>query len=234
MTPTRSTPRSRDAQRVDRSADAHLLQDDDRQRRAEQGRTPRRRTARRSATRRSRDARALGWKHPPFEIPRGDLRGLERARARRGARRRSGTKRSRAIATAHPELAAEFARRIARRAAGDLERDGDARSSHAQDAKGGDHRHAQGFAERDRGLAPALPELIGGSADLTGSDFTIWSGSTPVTHDAPGQLHQFRRARVRDGAIANGIALHGGSSRTAPRSSRFPTTRATRCGWRRS
>ena len=59
-------------------------------------------------------------------------------------------------------------------------------------------------------FAPLLPELIGGSADLTGSVFTNWSGSTVVTRDAPGNYIYFGVREFGMSAIANGLALHGG------------------------
>ncbi len=58
--------------------------------------------------------------------------------------------------------------------------------------------------------AKALPELLGGSADLTGSVFTNWSGSVPVTRNAPGNYVHFGVREFGMSAIANGVALHGG------------------------
>ncbi len=59
-------------------------------------------------------------------------------------------------------------------------------------------------------LAPALPELIGGSADLTGSVFTDWSGSKAVTRTEAGNYLNFGVREFAMCAIANGLALHGG------------------------
>jgi transketolase len=59
-------------------------------------------------------------------------------------------------------------------------------------------------------LAPILPELIGGSADLTGSVLTRWSGSKNVTADQPGNYIYFGVREFAMTAIASGLALHGG------------------------
>ena len=59
-------------------------------------------------------------------------------------------------------------------------------------------------------LAPALPELIGGSADLTGSVFTDWSGSKAMTRTEAGNYIHFGVREFAMCAIANGLALHGG------------------------
>jgi transketolase len=61
------------------------------------------------------------------------------------------------------------------------------------------------------GLGPMLPELIGGSADLAGSNLTQWSGSVPVTaEDATGNYIYFGVREFGMSALCNGIALHGG------------------------
>ncbi len=59
-------------------------------------------------------------------------------------------------------------------------------------------------------LAPMLPELVGGSADLTGSVFTNWSGSKPIGRQQPGNYLHFGVREFAMSAIANGLALHGG------------------------
>jgi transketolase len=58
--------------------------------------------------------------------------------------------------------------------------------------------------------AKVLPELLGGAADLTGSVFTNWSGSKPISHDAPGNYINFGVREFGMSAIANGLAVHGG------------------------
>jgi len=60
------------------------------------------------------------------------------------------------------------------------------------------------------GLAPTLPELIGGSADLTGSNLTLWSGSKPVGREGGGNYIYYGVREFGMSAIMNGLALHGG------------------------
>jgi transketolase len=60
-------------------------------------------------------------------------------------------------------------------------------------------------------LGPVLPELIGGSADLTGSNLTLWKGSRPAAPDRPdGNYIYYGVREFGMAAINNGIALHGG------------------------
>jgi len=60
------------------------------------------------------------------------------------------------------------------------------------------------------GLAPVLPEFLGGSADLTGSNLTNWTGSRPVSRDKDGNYIHYGVREFGMAAIMNGIALHGG------------------------
>src|SRR6185312_8064708 len=59
-------------------------------------------------------------------------------------------------------------------------------------------------------LGPLLPELVGGSADLTGSNLTMWSGSEPVSANRAGNHVYFGVREFGMAAIGNGLALHGG------------------------
>jgi len=96
-------------------------------------------------------------------------------------------------------------------------------------------RHPQGLAERAEHLGPALPELIGGSADLTGSNLTDFKGcgALRVADQTLGRpSRELRRARVRHERDHERLALHGGFIPTAAPSSRSRTMRATRCAWR--
>ena len=134
-----------------------------------------------------------------------------------------------------PALAAEFARRMA----GELPADFDSDVAGVRRAAGREGRDASPRARRrsrrSRRYAPALPEMIGGSADLTGSVFTNWSGSEAGRRATqPGNYVNFgvrefgdERDRQRPRACT------AASSRTSARSSRSPTTRAMRCAWRR-
>ena len=160
-----------------RPADADLLPHGDRQGRAEQGRHARR--ARRAA-RRDRSwpqlRAALGWTSSAVRDARRDRRrhGMRARAARRS--RRTGSKRFDAYAGKHPELAAEFTRRDRARTAGDAgvgTRDRALREG----ARGDDaSRRARPRRTCSTTWSPALPELFGGSADLTWSNLTVRQG----------------------------------------------------------
>ncbi len=152
---------------------------------------------------------ALGWTAAPFEIP------AEVADAWDG--RASGASSEDAWLTlfagyeeAHPELAAEYRRRMT----GELP---DNWASIAEEAIAGIDAAGESMATRKASLvaldafSPALPELAGGSADLTGSNLTRHSGSVPLTgEDASGNYIYFGVREFGMTAICNGIALHGG------------------------
>ena len=154
-TSTPSTRRSRGA-RVDRPADAHLLQDDHRQGRAERRRDRPRRTAQALGEKEVAATRAaLGWTLSAVRDSAGRLRRLERARARRSARGGLGRALRRVSRPRIPTLAAEFERRIAGDAARRLRRDRRARSSPRRTTKAEIDRDAQGVAAGDRGVRAA-------------------------------------------------------------------------------
>ncbi len=154
----------------------------------------------------------LGWSYPPFEIPDAVYRGWD-ARAAGAARERDWNAKFAAYAAAHPERAAEFTRRMA----GDLPGDFRAQATAfvaAQAAKGETVATRKASQQAIEAYAKLLPELVGGSADLTGSVFTDWSGSRAIV-DGPGGAvsGNYVHFGVREfamSAIANGLALHGG------------------------
>jgi transketolase len=151
---------------------------------------------------------ALGWPHPPFEIP-GAIADRWNARADGARREAEWVARLAAYRAAFPELAAEFERRMA----GELPADFAATvaafvASQAAGAETVSTRKASQHAIE--AFARALPELMGGSADLTGSVFTNWSGSVPVTREQPGNYVRYGVREFGMSAIMNGVALHGG------------------------
>ena len=151
---------------------------------------------------------ALGWLHPAFKIPADVYAGFD---ARERGKHLSGewTARLAAYRAAHPDLAAEFERRIA----GTLpEHFDDAVAAFVaqQDAKRENVATRKASQQAIAAYAALLPEMIGGSADLTGSVFTNWSGSTTVTRHEPGNYVYFGVREFAMQAIANGVALHGG------------------------
>ncbi len=151
---------------------------------------------------------ALGWNYPPFEIPQ-EIYDAWNARERGAALEQEWSERFVRYRAEHPALAAEFTRRVH----GELP---DAWSETraalvaAQAQKGESIATRKASQQAIEALAPGLPELIGGSADLTGSVFTNWSRSTPVSRTAAGNYVNFGVREFGMSAIANGMALAGG------------------------
>ncbi len=152
---------------------------------------------------------AIGWSHQPFEIPQ-DIYASWDAREKGQAAESDWSGRFEAYAKDHPELAAEFKRRMA----GDLPADWEAK---VQDFIMGVDAKAEKVATRKasqnalNGIGPLLPEFMGGSADLAGSNLTIWSGSKRLTKDdASGNYIHYGVREFGMSAIMNGIELHGG------------------------
>jgi transketolase len=152
---------------------------------------------------------ALGWDHGPFEVPADIYSGWD-AKAKGAAAEAAWNEKFAAYEAAHPELAAEFTRRMA----GDLPADwadkADAFVAQCDaDAKSPATRQAS--LASIEAYAAALPELFGGSADLGCSNLTEWSGYKPMRADMPAA--NYLNYGVREfgmSAIMNGIALHGG------------------------
>ena len=151
----------------------------------------------------------LGWAHAPFEIP-DDIRGGWDARDA-GAKSNSQWDELFAdYSKANPELAAEYSRRMA----GDLPANWDAIV--AEKLYDIVPEAGVGIATRKasqqclEALGSDLPEFLGGSADLTGSNLTAWSGSVTLTGTTPGNYVSYGVREFAMGAMMNGLALHGG------------------------
>jgi transketolase len=151
---------------------------------------------------------ALGWPHAAFTIPQ-DVKAAWDARERGAAMESEWNARFAAYRAAHPELAAEFERRIDGRLPGDFERLAAAFVA-AQDAKGETVATRKASQQAIEAYAKTLPEMIGGSADLTGSVFTNWSGTRAVTREHAGNYVNYGVREFAMFAIGNGLALHGG------------------------
>ncbi|MEI7037498.1 transketolase [Fulvimonas yonginensis] len=154
----------------------------------------------------------LGWHHPPFEIPAEIYAGWD-ARAKGAELEQAWNARLEAYAQAYPELAAEFRRRLA----GELPADWAAKSQAyiaKMQAEGPEVASRKASQMALDAFGPLLPELIGGSADLAGSNLTKWKGSKDAGNgDASGGQGNYVYYGVREfgmTAIANGLALHGG------------------------
>ena len=151
---------------------------------------------------------AIGWKHAPFEIPEAVYHAWD-ARPAGAAAEAEWNARFAAYERAHPDAAREFRRRIAGELPSNWTTAVEAMVS-AAEAK------AETIATRKasqlalEALGPKLPELLGGSADLTGSNLTMWSGSRPVTATQAGNYVYFGVREFGMAAIGNGVALHGG------------------------
>jgi transketolase len=151
---------------------------------------------------------ALAWPYEPFVVPQAIY---DRWNARSSGERleREWSKRLAAYAVEHPALAREFERRMAGRLP-------DVFAATAQRLIETQAQKAETVATRKasqqaiEALAKVLPEMIGGSADLTGSVFTNWSGSVTVTAAHAGNYVNYGVREFAMAAIANGIALHGG------------------------
>ena len=151
---------------------------------------------------------ALGWAHGPFEIP-ADIRAEWDRRAAGASAQQEWDARFATYAKAHPDLAAE----LSRRAKGELPANW-AETVSALYAK--TREQAQTVATRKAsqlaitGLAPVLPEFVGGSADLTGSNLTNWPACSAWRHAATGCHVNWGVREFGMSAALNGMALHGG------------------------
>jgi transketolase len=153
--------------------------------------------------------KTIGWNHPPFEVP-ADVYAAWDARATGAARENEWNTRFAAYKAEFPDLAAEFERRLL----GVLP----SAYTHARDAliekavaKADSIATRKASQQAIEALAPALPELLGGSADLAGSNLTLWSGSKEFLPGVTGANYiNYGVREFAEIAIANGIALHGG------------------------
>ncbi|PTD96085.1 transketolase [Pseudothauera lacus] len=150
----------------------------------------------------------LGWPHAPFEIP-AEVRAAFDARPA-GAQRRAAWQASfEAYRAAWPEAAAEFERRTAGRLPVGFNVLAQAilRGVNNDGATLASRKASQDAIAR---LARALPELLGGSADLTHSNLTDWPGCGAVRADQPGRHINWGVREFGMSAALNGLALHGG------------------------
>ena len=151
---------------------------------------------------------SIGWKFPPFEIPQEIYAEWDQRKKGAGAQA-NWDARFAAYASAHPDLAREFKRRMA----GELPADFAGMAAaviEAANTKGETVATRKASQLALTQLAPGLPELIGGSADLMGSVFTNWPGSKVVSRTEPGNIVNFGVREFAMAAITNGMALHGG------------------------
>ena len=151
---------------------------------------------------------AIGWNHPPFEIPADVYAGWD-GKAKGAKLESSWNTKFDAYAKEYPELAKEFERRMAGELPANWKAHTDAFIAAVNDK-------AETIATRKAsqnaiaGLAPVLPEFLGGSADLTGSNLTSCSAFKHVSGKEPGNYISYGVREFGMFAIMNGMALHGG------------------------
>ena len=152
---------------------------------------------------------AMGWSHPPFVVP-DDIRAGWDGRERGARLEAEWRERMEACRVDWPELGAELERRLSGALPADWESTSEAAIADiAREGAVAATRKASQIALEHFG--PHLPELVGGSADLTDSNLTEWSGSRPIARDAPdGNYIYYGVREFAMCAIANGMALHGG------------------------
>ncbi|MCK8044735.1 transketolase [Shewanella sp. 1CM18E] len=151
----------------------------------------------------------LGWNHGAFEIPENVYAGWD-AKEAGAANEASWNDKFAAYEAAFPELAAEYKRRVI---TGDLPADFEEKAQafiqECQDK-------AEGIASRKASqnaigaFGAILPEMLGGSADLAGSNLTLWSGSKGIQDDPAGNYIFYGVREFGMSGIMNGASLHGG------------------------
>jgi len=153
--------------------------------------------------------KTLGWPYEAFVVP-DEIRGAWDARAAGKRAEARWRRKFKAYEAAHPDLAVEFRRRMESALPDGFEGWIGEGATAAQAA-------AQPAATRQssqaviNGLGPKMPELLGGSADLTGSNNTRIKGTEPYTSANPGGAYLHYGVREFGmGAIMNGVVLHGG------------------------
>lgn len=152
----------------------------------------------------------LKWVHVPFEIPEHIYAGWDAKEAGTAAEADWNAKFA-GYRVAHPELAAEFERRVIK---GELPAEFTAKADEfirECQAKGEKIATRKASQNAIAAYGKLLPELLGGSADLAGSNLTLWSGSKPITReDASGNYIYYGVREFGMSGIMNGLALHGG------------------------
>ena len=150
----------------------------------------------------------LGWPHAPFDIP-AEVYAAWDAKAKGEKLEAEWNALFAQYQAQYPELAAEFTRRMAGKLPEDF--DGAVERALVEFAE-----KAEKIATRKASqnsievLAKVLPELVGGSADLTPSNLTDWSGSVSVTKNGGGNYIHYGVREFGMAAMMNGMALHGG------------------------
>jgi len=152
--------------------------------------------------------KTIGWSHPPFDVPSDIYAGWD---AKKKGKHRESQWQSQFdnYRAAHPELASELSRRLASKLPENWQKN-------ATDFINAVDQKAEKVATRKasqnclNGYGPLLSELIGGSADLAGSNLTIWAQSRDIAKESDGNYIYFGVREFGMAAIINGITLYGG------------------------
>ena len=151
----------------------------------------------------------LGWNYEPFVIPE-DIATEWSAKDAGAAKEAAWNEKYAAYAEAHPELAAEYKRRVN----GDLPANwAEASQVFVEQLQANPSKIASRKASQNaiEAFGKLLPEFLGGSADLAPSNLTMWSGSESLTaDDASGNYVHYGVREFAMSAMMNGVALHGG------------------------
>ncbi len=152
---------------------------------------------------------ALGWSYGAFDVPNVIYNAWDKKQQGQDAEQQ-WQERFNEYQAAYPEQAKEFLRRTNRQ----LPEDFAAKAwEYVQSCQSGMEKLASRKSSQKalNALGPLLPELVGGSADLAGSNLTLWSGSKVISHDnASGNYINYGVREFAMSAIMNGIALHSG------------------------
>ena len=150
----------------------------------------------------------LGWNHPAFEIPKEIYHAWD-AKQKGEKAEAAWNEKFAAYAEAHPELSAEFNRRMH----GEMpESWQETTQQYIEKLQANPEKIATRKASQNalNAYGPSLPELLGGSADLAPSNLTIWKESKSIKEDIAGNYIHYGVREFGMTAIANGIAHHGG------------------------
>ncbi len=151
---------------------------------------------------------ALGWPYAPFEVP-ADIYEAWDCKAKGDALETQWNSLFRAYEQKHPELASELQRRLKGELPADFAAKADAWINACAE-KGETIASRKASQNTLNAFGPLLPELLGGSADLAGSNLTLWKGCHGIQEDEAGNYVYYGVREFGMSAIMNGIALHGG------------------------
>ena len=150
----------------------------------------------------------IGWNYPPFEIPQ-DVYDVWDGKDKGKKLEAAWDQKFAEYSQNYAAEAVEFTRRMANELPANWQNhvEGFINQVNAKEETVASRKASQNAIE---GLAPVLPEMIGGSADLAGSNLTIWSGSKGVSHDTGGNYVYYGVREFGMSAMMNGMSLHGG------------------------